>query len=37
MALRWINKSPYATNNGNPTTVPAVRGVTNLLIKASPE
>ena len=29
--------APYATNNGNPTTVPAVRGITNLVIKASPE
>ncbi|MFT5052330.1 MAG: hypothetical protein ACI8QZ_003763 [Chlamydiales bacterium] len=28
---------PYATSGGNPTTVPAVSGVTNLLIKASPE
>jgi len=28
---------PYATNGGNPTQAPAVLGVTNLLIKASPE
>ncbi|MFT5050953.1 MAG: hypothetical protein ACI8QZ_002360 [Chlamydiales bacterium] len=28
---------PYATNGGNPTTAPSVRGVTNLLVKASPE